>query len=153
MYLDIGVHTQIQEQFEDESQIQLPDFLLVNNTHTNSLYYNIICIYTTVLKIFNRKRNISWCAKNYNLLMTIGSRKVRLIKGTPLIDMYKYFVGTYIHVCIHVCNSYVYCTVFDKLIWRTIGPKSFLFGIAQLSLWAMAQLIMIILPLTALTIC
>ena len=27
-------------------------------------------------------------------------------------------------------------SVFDKLIWRTIGPKSFLFGTAQLSLWA-----------------
>ena len=26
--------------------------------------------------------------------------------------------------------------VFDKLIWRTIGPKSFLFGTAQFSLWA-----------------
>ena len=25
--------------------------------------------------------------------------------------------------------------VFDKLIWRTIGPKSFLFGTAQFSLW------------------
>ena len=30
-----------------------------------------------------------------------------------------------------------YCgTVFDKLIWCTIGPKSFLFGTAQLSFWA-----------------
>ena len=27
-------------------------------------------------------------------------------------------------------------SVFDKLIWRTIGPKSFLFGTAQFSLWA-----------------
>ena len=26
--------------------------------------------------------------------------------------------------------------VFDKLIWHTIGPKSFLFGTAQFSLWA-----------------
>ena len=26
--------------------------------------------------------------------------------------------------------------VFDKLIWHTIGPKSFLFAIAQFSLWA-----------------
>ena len=25
---------------------------------------------------------------------------------------------------------------FDKLIWRTIGPKNFLFGTAQFSLWA-----------------
>ena len=30
-----------------------------------------------------------------------------------------------------MCSS-----VFDKLIWLTIGPKSFLFGTAQLSLWA-----------------
>ena len=28
------------------------------------------------------------------------------------------------------------CSVFDKLIWHTIGPKSFLFGTTQLSLWA-----------------
>ena len=29
------------------------------------------------------------------------------------------------------------CTiVFDKLIWRTISPKSFLFATAQFSLWA-----------------
>ena len=27
-------------------------------------------------------------------------------------------------------------SVFDKLIWHTIGPKSFLFGTAQFSLWA-----------------
>ena len=26
-------------------------------------------------------------------------------------------------------------SVFDKLIWRTIGPNSFLFGTAQFSLW------------------
>ena len=26
-------------------------------------------------------------------------------------------------------------SVFDKLIWRTIAPKSFLFGTAQFSLW------------------
>ena len=34
-------------------------------------------------------------------------------------------------VCVCVCTS-----VFDKLIWRTISPKSFLFGTAQFSLWA-----------------
>ena len=27
-------------------------------------------------------------------------------------------------------------SVFDKLIWCTIGPKSFLFGTVQFSLWA-----------------
>ena len=27
-------------------------------------------------------------------------------------------------------------SVFEKLIWCTIGPKSFLFGAAQFSLWA-----------------
>ena len=27
-------------------------------------------------------------------------------------------------------------SVFDKLIWRTIDPKSFLFGTVQFSLWA-----------------
>ena len=30
----------------------------------------------------------------------------------------------------------VLISVFDKLIWCTIGPKSFLFGTAQFSLWA-----------------
>ena len=33
-------------------------------------------------------------------------------------------------------TSTVHISVFDKLICRTIGPKSFLFGTAQLSLWA-----------------
>ena len=30
MYLDVGVQSQIQLQFEAESQIELPDFLLVS---------------------------------------------------------------------------------------------------------------------------
>ena len=30
----------------------------------------------------------------------------------------------------------IYISVFDKLIWHTIGPKSFLFGTARFSLWA-----------------
>ena len=30
----------------------------------------------------------------------------------------------------------MYISVFDKLIWHTIGPKSFLFGTAQFFLWA-----------------
>ena len=30
----------------------------------------------------------------------------------------------------------VWYSVFDKLVWRTIGPKSFLFGTAEFSLWA-----------------
>ena len=34
------------------------------------------------------------------------------------------------------CGSNIQGSVFDKLIWHTIGPKSFLFGTAQLSLWA-----------------
>ena len=46
-------------------------------------------------------------------------------------------------------------SVFDKLIWRTVGPKSFLFGTAQFSLWANGAVnyeFMIILSLTALTL-
>ena len=31
---------------------------------------------------------------------------------------------------------YIYISVFNKLIWCTFGPKSSLFGSAQLSLWA-----------------
>ena len=34
-----------------------------------------------------------------------------------------------------IYNSIIF-SVFDKPIWCTIGPKSFLFGTAQLSLWA-----------------
>ena len=30
----------------------------------------------------------------------------------------------------------MYISVFDKLIWRTVCPKSFLFGAAQFNLWA-----------------
>ena len=43
--------------------------------------------------------------------------------------------------------QYMYISVFDKLIWCTIGPKSFLFGTAQLIM------ITCILSLTALTLC
>ena len=49
---------------------------------------------------------------------------------------------TCIYVCIHVCVTVCICTCiylylcFDKLIWHTIGPKSFLFGTAQFSYWA-----------------
>ena len=49
----------------------------------------------------------------------------------------------YIYVCMYACMCvymyvcmYVCINVFDKLIWCTIGPKSFLFGTAQFSLWA-----------------
>ena len=35
----------------------------------------------------------------------------------------------------YFCKSATF-TVFDKLIWHTIGPKSFLFGTAQFFLWA-----------------
>ena len=31
---------------------------------------------------------------------------------------------------------YTHTTVFDKLIWCIVGPKSFLFGTAQYSHWA-----------------
>ena len=38
--------------------------------------------------------------------------------------------------CIYKCTcKCIYITVY-KLIWCTIGPKSFLFGTAQFSLWA-----------------
>ena len=30
----------------------------------------------------------------------------------------------------------MFISVFDKLVWCTIGPKSFLFGTAEFSLWA-----------------
>ena len=39
---------------------------------------------------------------------------------------------------LHMCNYFKYTSIFDKLtcIWCTNGPKSFLFGTAQFSLWA-----------------
>ena len=36
----------------------------------------------------------------------------------------------------HCFQTYMYVSVFDKIIWHTIGPKSLLFGTAQFSLWA-----------------
>ena len=45
----------------------------------------------------------------------------------------------YVHLHVYVCTCMCICmynSVFDKLIWHTIGPKSFLFGTAQFSLWA-----------------
>ena len=35
-----------------------------------------------------------------------------------------------------VSTTLIQFSVFDKLIWHTIGPKSFLFGTAQFSYWA-----------------
>ena len=43
---------------------------------------------------------------------------------------------TYIHVHVYMYMYNIQGSVFDKLIWHTIGPKSFLFGAAQFSLWA-----------------
>ena len=48
-----------------------------------------------------------------------------------------------LQMCMHVQYIYMYMyilhthtSVFDKLIWCTIGPKSFLSGTAKFSLWA-----------------
>ena len=50
--------------------------------------------------------------------------------------MYMLHNYNYIHVCVIILIKYT--SIFDKLtcIWCTIGPKSFLFGTAQFSLWA-----------------
>ena len=64
----------------------------------------------------------------------------------------KFIEGKLKRQAVHFTCTY-HISVFDKLIWRTIGPKSFLFGTAQFSLKArVAQLIMIILSLTPLTL-
>ena len=61
------------------------------------------------------------------------------------------YVCTDVHVYIYTCTcnysvySYTYTIVY--IIWHTIGPKSFLFGTAQFSLWARWQLIMNTLPI------
>ena len=53
------------------------------------------------------------------------------------LTQYTVFNGSTVIVCkinnVRYCNSCI--SVFDKLIWHTIGPKSFLFGTAQFSLW------------------
>ena len=53
-------------------------------------------------------------------------------------DLMRKFV--HIHMTSRLLYNYVdlnvICSVFDKLIWCTIGSKSFLFGTAQFSLWA-----------------
>ena len=41
----------------------------------------------------------------------------------------------HVSLCVNVIGYFVYISVFDNLIWCTIGPKSFLFGTAQFSLW------------------
>ena len=43
--------------------------------------------------------------------------------------------SSYIYIYMYI-YIYLYISVFDKLIWCTIGSKSFLFGTAQFSLWA-----------------
>ena len=45
------------------------------------------------------------------------------------------YIYIYIYVCVIVYTTIV-CSVFDKLIWCSNGPKSFLFATAQFSLWA-----------------
>ena len=41
MYLDVGIQSQIQLQFEAESQIELPDFLLVSHSVSNCTLFNL----------------------------------------------------------------------------------------------------------------
>ena len=53
--------------------------------------------------------------------------------------MYVYLQYTYyIYLMLYISREYKQCEVslFDKLIWCTIGPKGFLFGTAEFSLWA-----------------
>ena len=54
-------------------------------------------------------------------------------------------------------SEYLAVSVFDKLIWHTIVPKSFLFGSVQLSLQSLGQKVQLIvinvLSLTSLTLC
>ena len=47
----------------------------------------------------------------------------------------------WVFIFVHYTCMCVYVSVFDKLIWRTIGPKCFLFGTAQFSLWASGAVI------------
>ena len=47
----------------------------------------------------------------------------------------------------------MYISVFDKLIWHTVDPNSFLFGTAQFSLWTSGAVNYDYSSLTALTLC
>ena len=51
MYLDVGVQSQIQLPFEAESQIELPDFLLVGqrSVYQTIVSFMIYCDYTITL--------------------------------------------------------------------------------------------------------
>ena len=67
---------------------------------------------------------------------------------------YTYDNGICYLVEIEESSEYLAVSVFDKLIWHTIGPKSFLFGTVQLSLQSLGQKVqLIVLSLTALTFC
>ena len=93
----------------------------------------------------------SQCITNFRALATRdnslnGCRDVsfsvftELYNGTLGMSLYVYvhmYVCMYVYI-IYTVYIYIYVciSVFNKLIWVTIGPKSFLFGTAQLSLWA-----------------
>ncbi len=49
MYLDIGVYEQIQGQFEEESQVELPDFLLVRIKHVSTVSSRCVWLYTSLV--------------------------------------------------------------------------------------------------------
>ena len=73
-----------------------------------------------------------------------SAESTALIKSVSIL-----YTCTYTCTCIHVQGS-----VFNKLIWCTIGPKSFLhvFGTAQFSLWVSDAVNYDYISLTALTL-
>ena len=98
---------------------------------------------------------VSWLSRCY--LLTNGHLcLINLVwNDQQTFYLYHFHIINYLSHSFHCFIIELHCSVFDKFIWHTIGPKSFLFGTAQFSLWVgqMAQLIMIILSLTALTLC
>ena len=83
---------------------------------------------------------------------TIGNKKGKKLLASAKLSESFDNLSSNKKVCNIMSSFIVMKQCFNKLIWRTIDPKSFLFGTAQFSLWARwVQLIMIILSLTAST--
>ena len=97
--------------------------LLLKCTNHNillSCYYDYYYVYVTTIK--------------YKLFLQLKGACVSLLEPSRYVCNERSSLLMNCHYAKRDIN--LYSSVFDKLIWRTIGPKSFLFGTAQFSLWA-----------------
>ena len=100
MYLDVGVQSQIQLQFEAESQIELPDFLLVGQ---RSVYQTIVSFYDLLWLYNHTAINMLYsnCANLIHAVLLLAKRCVddmlRLACWSKLsswvLDMFLYLIG------------------------------------------------------------